>query len=143
MEKIRRDANVAHVEPTTAAEALFLILHGLLSQNGFVCVVEQASGVPGFEPSLRGRCPRSSGASRPILTRLPLSLSHLSSSAVEIPPHVFVPSNWRTATGGESLCLLYKLRTKVRMLFTLVVRVSSDCYQCRSETHPASSGALP
>eukprot|EP01040_Poterioochromonas_malhamensis_P021907 gene21907-26534_t len=101
MEKIRRDANVAHVEPTTAAEALFLILHGLLSQNGFVCVVEQASGVPGFEPSLRGRCPRSSGASRPTLTRLPLSLSHLSSSAVEIPPHVFVPSNWRAASGGE------------------------------------------
>ncbi len=43
------------LKPSSKLEAVFYLTHGALLCSGFVGVVEQSNGIPGFEPSLRGK----------------------------------------------------------------------------------------
>jgi hypothetical protein len=62
-------------------------------QGGFLCVVEQSSGIAGFEPSVR-----------------------------EIPSKMFVPPTWKNdSSSGGSCCFIYKLRSIPGKIYSLNV----------------------
>jgi len=45
--------SVNNLWPSNAREALFLLLHSLMLDEGFICIVELKSTVPGFAPPVR------------------------------------------------------------------------------------------
>lgn len=93
-------------------ELLFLFLHNLLLRNGFICIYEIPSSVPGFAPSLK-----------------------------ELPLNRLVPDGWNARNDGGAIVSNFKLKSQTVKKFTLQSRsVSSDRHAVELKLTELQSG---
>lgn len=94
-----------------AVQAVFLVLHAFLLEEGFVCVVEQGAATAGFAPSLRG------------MHLCNTAGMHLTVNA-ELPASEFAPASW--TADPSSISTRYKHKQAAGKQFNLVVLGMDD-----------------